>query len=139
VELLSTEFISALFAIVIIDLVLAGDNAIVIALAARSLPQQLQKRAIIWGTFGAIAVRSLLTVIVVWLLNVPGLLLIGGLLLIWIGYRLLLPGKRQRVGRSGPARSRSNIPWCRGCDRGSTTCSASRARRAAVTCSSYWA
>jgi YjbE family integral membrane protein len=91
VELLTTEFFSALVAIVIIDLVLAGDNAIVIALAARSLPQRLQKRAIIWGTFGAIAVRSLLTVIVVWLLKVPGLLLIGGLLLIWIGYRLLLP------------------------------------------------
>jgi YjbE family integral membrane protein len=93
-----TQFISALAAIVIIDLVLAGDNAIVIALAARTLPAHLQKRAIIWGAVGAIAVRSALTVVVVWLLKVPGLLLVGGLLLIWIAYRLLLPEDNQEEG-----------------------------------------
>jgi YjbE family integral membrane protein len=86
------SFLSALLAIVVIDLVLAGDNAIVIALAARGLPVHLQKRAIVWGAAGAVAVRSLMTVIVVWLLKVPGLLLAGGLLLVWIAYRLLLPG-----------------------------------------------
>jgi len=86
-----SQSLSALLAIVVIDLVLAGDNAIVIALAARSLPAELQKRAILWGTAGAIVVRSLMTVIVVWLLNVPGLLLAGGLLLLWIAYRLLVP------------------------------------------------
>ncbi len=90
-EILSSEFFSRLLAIVIIDLVLAGDNAIVIALAARTLPQRLQRRAIVWGTVGAIAVRSLLTGAVVWLLKIPGLLLIGGLLLVVIAYRLLLP------------------------------------------------
>jgi len=84
-------FLSALLAIVVIDLVLAGDNAIVIALAARSLPPALRKRAIVWGAIGAIAVRSLMTVIVVWLLHIPGLLLAGGLALLWIAYRLLLP------------------------------------------------
>jgi len=84
-------FLSALLAIVVIDLVLAGDNAIVIALAARSLPPALQKRAILWGAVGAIGVRSLMTVIVVWLLQIPGLLLAGGLALLWIAYRLLLP------------------------------------------------
>jgi YjbE family integral membrane protein len=84
-------FFSALLAIVVIDLVLAGDNAIVIALAARSLPVALQKRAIVWGAVGAIGVRSLMTAIVVWLLHIPGLLLGGGLLLLWIAYRLLLP------------------------------------------------
>jgi len=84
-------FLSALLAIVVIDLVLAGDNAIVIALAARSLPPALQKRAIVWGAVGAIGVRSLMTVIVVWLLHIPGLLLAGGLALLWIAYRLLLP------------------------------------------------
>jgi YjbE family integral membrane protein len=84
-------FLSALLAIVVIDLVLAGDNAIVIALAARSLPPALQKRAIVWGAIGAIGVRSLMTVIVVWLLQIPGLLLAGGLALLWIAYRLLLP------------------------------------------------
>jgi len=71
------QFLSALLAIIVIDIVLAGDNAIVIALAARSLPGHLQKRAIVWGAIGAIGVRSLMTVIVVWLLKMPGLLLAG--------------------------------------------------------------
>ena len=87
----SATFLSALLAIVVIDVVLAGDNAIVIALAARSLPPALQKRAIVWGAVGAIGVRSLMTVLVVWLLQVPGLLIAGGLLLVWIAYRLLMP------------------------------------------------
>ena len=86
-----SQFLSALLAIVVIDIVLAGDNAIVIALAARALPAQLQKRAILWGAVGAIGVRSLMTVIVVWLLNIPGLLLAGGAMLVWIAYRLLRP------------------------------------------------
>ena len=84
-------FLSALLAIIVIDLVLAGDNAIVIALAARALPAHLQKRAIVWGAVGAIAVRSLMTVIVVWLLKIPGLLLAGGAMLLWIAYQLLQP------------------------------------------------
>jgi len=90
-DILSTEFLAALAAIVVIDLVLAGDNAIVIALAARSLPRHLQKRAIVWGTAGAIVVRSAMTMVVVWLLKIPGLMLVGGALLIWIAYRLLAP------------------------------------------------
>lgn len=90
-ELFTPEFLSALAAIVLIDLVLAGDNAIVIALAARNLPAHLQKRAIVWGTFGAIAVRSAMTLAVVWLLNVPGLMLAGGLLLVWIAWKLIAP------------------------------------------------
>jgi YjbE family integral membrane protein len=91
VELFSSEFFSALLAIIVIDLVLAGDNAIVIAMAARSLPPHLQKKAIIWGAVGAIVVRSAMTLVVVYLLNIPGLMLIGGLLLVWIAYRLLKP------------------------------------------------
>jgi YjbE family integral membrane protein len=83
------EFFSALLAIVVIDLVLAGDNAIVIALAARNLPKALQKRAIVWGSVGAVLVRSSLTVAVLWLLEIPGLMLAGGLLLVWIAYKLL--------------------------------------------------
>jgi YjbE family integral membrane protein len=90
-ELFSTPWWSALLAIVLIDLVLAGDNAIVIALAARSLPAALRTRAVVWGTVGAIAVRSLMTVGVVWLLQIPGLMLVGGLGLLWIAYKLLLP------------------------------------------------
>jgi len=87
----SMEFLSALMAIVIIDLVLAGDNAIVIALAARNVPKHLQKRAILWGTAGAIVVRTAMTLVVVWLLNIPGLLFVGGAMLVWIAYHLLLP------------------------------------------------
>ncbi len=88
-EFMSAPWWSALLAIILIDLVLAGDNAIVIALAARSLPPHLQKKAIIWGTVGAIVVRSAMTVGVVWLLRIPGLMLVGGLGLLWIAYKLI--------------------------------------------------
>jgi YjbE family integral membrane protein len=88
-ELFPAGFFSALLAIIIIDLVLAGDNAIVIALAARSLPAHLRRKAILWGTFGAIAVRTAMTLVVVWLLKIPGLLLLGGALLVWIAWKLL--------------------------------------------------
>ena len=88
-EFLSAPWWSALLAIVLIDLVLAGDNAIVIALAARSLPDHLKRKAIMWGTVGAIVVRSVMTVGVVWLLKIPGLMLVGGLGLVWIAYQLL--------------------------------------------------
>jgi YjbE family integral membrane protein len=88
-EFLSSAWWSALLAIILIDLVLAGDNAIVIALAARNLPGPLRRKAVIWGTVGAIAVRSVMTLGVVWLLKIPGLMLVGGLGLLWIAYKLL--------------------------------------------------
>lgn len=88
-DFLTPEFFSGLFAIVLLDLVLAGDNAIVIALAARNLPPRLQKKAVFWGTFGAVAVRVLLTAVVVYLLKLPGLMLAGGLLLLPIAWKLL--------------------------------------------------
>jgi YjbE family integral membrane protein len=78
-----------LLAIILIDLVLAGDNAIVIALAARNLPPEHQNKAIMWGTVGAIVIRSAMTVGVVWLLKIPGLMLVGGLGLLWIAYKLI--------------------------------------------------
>ncbi|MBK1614435.1 hypothetical protein CKO44_13245 [Rubrivivax gelatinosus] len=90
-EFLSPAWFSALVAIILIDLVLAGDNAIVIALAARQLPEHLRKRAIVWGTVGAVVVRSTMTLAVVWLLKIPGLMLVGGLGLVWIAYKLLAP------------------------------------------------
>lgn len=89
-ELFSVEFFSALLTIVFIDLILAGDNAIVIGLAARNLPKDQQKKAVIWGTVGAVAIRVLATLLVVQLLAVPWLNLIGGLLLLWIAYKLLV-------------------------------------------------
>lgn len=88
--LLTPEFWSALLAIIVIDLVLAGDNAIVIGMAARNLPAHQQKKAIILGTVGAIVIRALATLAVVWLLKIPGLLLVGGLILIWISLKLLV-------------------------------------------------
>ena len=106
-EFLSPAWWSALMAIILIDLVLAGDNAIVIALAARSLPKELQKKAIIWGTVGAIAVRTVMTLIVVWLLKVPGLMLIGGLGLVWIAYKLIADQGGEE-GEHGPA---ANTFW----------------------------
>lgn len=90
-DIFSLQFLYALGAIVLIDLVLAGDNAIVIALAARKLPPDMRKRAILWGTGGAIIVRTLMTGVVVWLLKVPGLMLAGGALLVWIAVKLLAP------------------------------------------------
>ena len=90
-ELFSAAWLSALLAIVLIDLVLAGDNAIVIALAARRLPPHLQTKAIAWGTVGAIVVRTVMTVGVVWLLKIPGLMFVGGAGLVWIAYKLLAP------------------------------------------------
>ncbi|WP_062236451.1 TerC family protein [Fictibacillus sp. FJAT-27399] len=92
-DFFTAEFFSALLSIVIIDLVLAGDNAIVIGLAARNLKKEQQKKVIIWGTVGAVIIRALATMAVVWLLKVPGLLLSGGLILIYIAYKLMTEDK----------------------------------------------
>ena len=102
-EFFSAPWWSALLAIVLIDLVLAGDNAIVIALAARQLPTHLQKKAIVWGTVGAIVVRSAMTVGVVWLLKIPGLMLVGGLGLVWVAYKLLAPQESSAEGHAAGA------------------------------------
>lgn len=99
-ELFSPEFFSALLSIVVIDLVLAGDNAIVIGMSARNLPKDQQKKVIVWGTIGAIIIRAIATLAVVWLLRIPGLLLGGGLLLIWIAYKLLAEEKKHDVKAS---------------------------------------
>ncbi len=88
-EIFSVQFLSSLAAIVMIDLVLAGDNAIVIALATRKLPLRYRNSAILWGTAGAVVVRSLMTLGVVWLLGIPGLMLAGGVMLVWIACKLL--------------------------------------------------
>ena len=83
------EFLSALLSIVAIDLVLAGDNAVVIALASRNLPATQRNKAIYWGTFGAIGIRTLMTLAAVWLLKIPYLQALGGLLLIPVAIKLL--------------------------------------------------
>ncbi|AWB46982.1 hypothetical protein DCC85_14940 [Paenibacillus sp. CAA11] len=82
-------FFLALINIIFIDLILAGDNAIVIGMAARKLPKSVQKKAILYGTGGAVLLRILATLVVVWLLRIPWLLAVGGLLLIFIAYKVL--------------------------------------------------
>lgn len=96
-DILSAEFWTVLMSIIVIDLFLAGDNAIVIGMAARKLPPAQQKKAIIWGMVGALIIRIIATLAVVWLLGIPGLMLIGGILLIWIAYKLLQDDKEDEV------------------------------------------
>ena len=93
-EFLSAGFLSALFAIVLIDLVLAGDNALIIGLVARNLPKSTQRKVIFWGTFGAIAVRAVMAILVVYILDLPGFMLAGGLALVWIARKLLTPEEK---------------------------------------------
>jgi len=86
---MSMEFWVALAQVMMVNIVLSGDNAVVIALAARSLPAHQQKIAILWGSGGAVVLRIILTVVAVALLKIPYLQAIGGLLLVWIAYQLL--------------------------------------------------
>ena len=88
-EIVSAEWLASLSAIVLIDLLLAGDNAVVIALAARRLPPHLRKKAVYAGTAGAILVRVMLVFFALKILQLPGLSLVGGLLLYWVAWRLL--------------------------------------------------
>ncbi|KIL39901.1 membrane protein [Gordoniibacillus kamchatkensis] len=96
-EWFSVDWWAALLGIIVIDLLLAGDNAIVIGLAARNVPKEQQRTVIALGTIGAIVIRIAATVAVVWLLKVPGLLIAGGLLLVWIAYKLLSEEKKHDV------------------------------------------
>jgi YjbE family integral membrane protein len=87
--LVTPEFWVALFQIIMINIVLSGDNAVVIALACRALPPTQQKKAILFGSIGAIGLRIILTFFAVMLLGLPYLKLIGAALLLWIGVGLL--------------------------------------------------
>jgi YjbE family integral membrane protein len=90
-EIQSTAFWIGLWQIILVNIVLSGDNAVVIALAARSLPPRQQKQAVIWGAGAAVVMRIILTVIAVELLKWPYLKLVGAVLLLWIAVKLLLP------------------------------------------------
>lgn len=83
------EFIWALGAIILIDVVLGGENALVIAMASRNLAPELRKKALIYGTFGAVAVRFLCVAALTYLLLIPGLRFMGGLALLYIAYTLI--------------------------------------------------
>ena len=89
-DILSVQGVLAMLQIIVIDILLAGDNAIVIGMAARNLPANLQKKAIFWGTAGAIILRLVMAFLFVEALNnIPALRLVGGILLLWIGYKLI--------------------------------------------------
>ena len=88
---LTPEFWLAVGQIIMIDILLGGDNAIVIALACRNLPPDLRRKGILWGTAGAIALRVVLIFFAMSLLALPYLKLVGAALLIWIGVKLLVP------------------------------------------------
>jgi len=86
--------------IIWVNLLLSGDNAVVIALASRSLPPQQQKKAIFWGSAAAVIMRVVLTIFAVALLTLPWLKIVGGALLLWIGVKLLVP--EEGGGEIGP-------------------------------------
>ena len=95
---MSLDFLLGVLKIVVIDLALAGDNALVIALAVRTLPSRQQLQGRIWGTFGAVALRITFIFIVTSLLAVPLLQVVGGLLLIWIAVKLVLQSAEVEEG-----------------------------------------
>ncbi|HCA91169.1 MAG TPA: hypothetical protein DEP10_04440, partial [Alphaproteobacteria bacterium] len=86
--MLDEALIVAILQIIAIDIILGGDNAIIIALACRNLPKRQKRLGILWGTAGAIILRCLLVFFASTLLTIPSLKLIGGLLLLWIGIKL---------------------------------------------------
>ncbi len=90
-DLFNPLFWTALATIIGVNIVLSGDNAVVIALASRSLPPTQRKKAIFWGSAAAIILRVILTVFAVKLLALPWLKIVGALLLLWIGVKLLIP------------------------------------------------
>ncbi len=90
-EVLTPQFWTGLLTIIWINIILSGDNAVVIALAARSLPPHQQKKAVFWGAGAAVIMRIILTIVAVELLKLPYLKLIGGALLLWIAVKLLIP------------------------------------------------
>ena len=88
IDLLSTEQLSILTQIIFIDLILAGDNAIIIGMVASKFPLKQRKKIIFWGIGGAVILRIILTLLTAYLLQITGLRLIGGLLLLYIVYKL---------------------------------------------------
>ena len=90
-EFMTAEFWLAVGQIIMIDIVLSGDNAVVIALACRNLSPEQRRTGIFWGVAGAVSLRVVLTVFAALVMNLPWLKLVGGLLLVWIAVKLMLP------------------------------------------------
>lgn len=102
---MDATFWSGLTQICIINMVLSGDNAVVIAMACRNLPEQQRKWGIAWGTVGAVVFRIVLTFVAAWLLKFAYLQIVGGLLLLYIAIHLLAEGKDEEIDAKGDLRS----------------------------------
>ena len=102
-EFIETLHWGAVFQIILIDILLGGDNAVVIALACRNLPHRQRMQGILWGTAGAIVLRVLLIAFALVLLDIPFLKVVGCLLLVWIGIKLLAPAEDEHGGITGGA------------------------------------
>lgn len=92
---------AVLLKVIIINVVLSGDNAVVIAMASHNVPKKQQKKAIFWGTFGAIILRVIFAVAIVYLLGVPFVTFIGGLLLVYIAIKLLIGDEEETLREGG--------------------------------------
>lgn len=101
VEFFQTLHWGAIFQIILIDILLGGDNAVIIALACRNLPKAQRLQGILWGTAGAIFLRVILIAFALVLLDIPFLKVVGGALLLWIGVKLLLPEEDEHGNVSG--------------------------------------
>jgi YjbE family integral membrane protein len=99
----TTTFVGSILSIVLIDLILAGDNAVVIAMAVRSLPADQRRRGILYGAGAAVLLRVVLTFFVSQLLQVPYVKLVGGVLILWIAMKLFLEGAEDEAGTERPA------------------------------------
>ncbi|MEH6957959.1 TerC family protein [Neobacillus drentensis] len=93
--------LAVLLKIILINIVLSGDNAVVIAMASRNVPKKQQKKAIFWGTFGAIFLRLIFAVAIIYLLNIPFVTFIGGLLLVYIAIKLLIGEEEGNLREGG--------------------------------------
>src|SRR4249920_1301321 len=97
-SMMQTSFWVAVLQIILIDILLGGDNAVVIALACRRLPEEQRKKGIFWGVFGAIGLRVIMIFFALQLLAIPYLKIVGAILLLWIGVKLLLPEEEDAHG-----------------------------------------
>ena len=88
-DFLTGEWLSGLVGVLVVNLILSGDNAVVIAMAARSLEGANRRRAIVWGAAGAVILRLLFAAVITFLIQIPFLQVVGGLLLIWIAWKLI--------------------------------------------------
>jgi YjbE family integral membrane protein len=88
-DFITGEWLSRLVGVLVVNLILSGDNAVVIAMAARTLEGANRRRAIIWGAAGAVILRLLFAAVITWLIQIPFLQVVGGLLLIWIAWKLI--------------------------------------------------